>query len=69
LIWDFDGTLGYRAGRWASALHAVLEEAMPGHDLERELLAARVPSAGIGAYLWPERDGALYYGHEAHMFS
>ena len=42
LIWDFDGTLGYRAGRWASTLHAVLEETMPGHDFERELLGARL---------------------------
>ena len=26
LIWDFDGTLGYREGLWASALLTVLEE-------------------------------------------
>lgn len=42
LIWDFDGTLGYRVGRWASALHTVLEEAMPGHDFERERLSAQL---------------------------
>ncbi len=42
LIWDFDGTLGYREGRWASALHAMLEETMPGHGFERELLGARL---------------------------
>ena len=42
LIWDFDGTLGYREGRWTSALHAVLEEAMPGHRFEMEVLSAQL---------------------------
>ena len=42
LIWDFDGTLGYRAGRWASALHTVLQEARPGQDFDRELLGAQL---------------------------
>lgn len=42
LIWDFDGTLGYRVGRWASALHSVLEEAMPGHGFQREHLNAQL---------------------------
>lgn len=42
LIWDFDGTLGYRAGHWASALQTVLEEAMPGRDLERERLGTQL---------------------------
>lgn len=40
LIWDFDGTLGYRVGRWSSAL----EEAMPGHGFEKERLSARLRS-------------------------
>ena len=40
LIWDFDGTLGYRVGRWSSALHSVLEEAMPaGHQYAKETLS------------------------------
>jgi len=42
LIWDFDGTLWYRVGRWSSALHCVLEEAMPGRDFEREYLGAQL---------------------------
>ncbi len=42
LIWDFDGTLGYRVGRWASALQAVLEETTPGQDFDRELLGAQL---------------------------
>ena len=37
-VWDFDGTLGYRVGRWSSALHSVLKEAMPGHHYAREIL-------------------------------
>ena len=44
LIWDFDGTLGYRVGRWSSALHSVLEEAMPGHDFKEERLSTRLRS-------------------------
>lgn len=39
LVWDFDGTLGYRVGRWSSALHSVLEEAMPGHHYAKETLS------------------------------
>lgn len=42
LVWDFDGTLGYRAGRWSSALHSVLEEAMPDHEYARESLDAQL---------------------------
>ncbi len=42
LIWDFDGTLGYREGRWASTLHVVLEEAMPGYGFEKEFLGAQL---------------------------
>jgi putative hydrolase of the HAD superfamily len=44
LIRDFDGTLGYRVGHWSSALHSVLEEAMPGHSLEKERLSTRLRS-------------------------
>ena len=44
LIWDFDGTLGYRVGRWSSALHSVLDEAMPGHGFEKERLSASLRS-------------------------
>ena len=37
LIWDFDGTLGYREGPWSSALLTVLESsgAHPGFDARR----------------------------------
>ena len=42
LIWDFDGTLGYRAGRWSSALQAVLQEARPGQGFDGELLGAHL---------------------------
>ena len=42
LIWDFDGTLRYRAGRWSSALQAVLQEARPGQGSNGELLGAHL---------------------------
>ncbi len=37
LIWDFDGTLGYREGLWSSALLTVLEArgGHPGFDAQR----------------------------------
>jgi len=44
LIRDFDGTLGYRVGPWASALHTVLEGAMPERALRPEPLGARLRS-------------------------
>ncbi|MDB5033994.1 MAG: hypothetical protein JWQ98_1235 [Chlorobi bacterium] len=31
LIWDFDGTLGYRSGMWSGTLLDILESRMPGH--------------------------------------
>ncbi|MEO5930542.1 MAG: HAD family hydrolase [Candidatus Kapaibacterium sp.] len=31
LIWDFDGTLGYRAGMWSGTLLEILDGEMPGH--------------------------------------
>jgi putative hydrolase of the HAD superfamily len=48
LIWDFDGTLGYRAGAWAGALLAALDGLMPGHALTAEALRRHL---GTG-FLW-----------------
>ena len=42
LVWDFDGTLGYRVGRWSSTLHSVLEGATPGHDFDRDALGTQL---------------------------
>ncbi|MBM4461510.1 MAG: HAD-IA family hydrolase [Chloroflexi bacterium] len=40
LIWDFDGTLGYREGRsWAMVLIEVLDRQMPGHSYSADQLA------------------------------
>ena len=36
LIWDFDGTLAYRAGGWAGALLSVLQNAAPELDATDE---------------------------------
>jgi hypothetical protein len=32
LIWDFDGTLAYRQGKWSGALVDVLDIAYPDHN-------------------------------------
>lgn len=34
IIWDFDGTLAYRPDRWSGAMMQVLDEHLPGHDIE-----------------------------------
>lgn len=40
LIWDFDGTLGYRSGRsWAVVLIETLDRCLPGHPFVAEQLA------------------------------
>ena len=44
LVWDFDGTLGYRVGRWSSALRSVLQEAVPDHVDTEEALGAQLRS-------------------------
>jgi putative hydrolase of the HAD superfamily len=36
LIWDFDGTLGYRVGMWSGALIEVLRRNIPGIEVNRE---------------------------------
>ena len=36
LIWDFDGTLGYRTGAWSGAMLDVLDARLPGHTLTRD---------------------------------
>jgi putative hydrolase of the HAD superfamily len=36
LIWDFDGTLGYREGQWSGALMDVLRSADPNCLIDRE---------------------------------
>ncbi len=36
VIWDFDGTVGFREGRWGSALLQALDELAPGHGFTRE---------------------------------
>lgn len=46
LIWDFDGTLGYREGgahggrAWGTSLLEVLDREMPGHDVTFEMVVS-----------------------------
>ena len=42
LVWDFDGTLGYRAGRWSSALLSVLESELPGQTFDADLMRTQL---------------------------
>jgi putative hydrolase of the HAD superfamily len=42
LIWDFDGTLGYREGGWSGALEEVLHRAYPAHPARRADLKANL---------------------------
>ena len=38
LIWDFDGTLGYRTGMWSGAAMEVLQSVVPESNVSREQL-------------------------------
>jgi putative hydrolase of the HAD superfamily len=38
VLWDFDGTLAYREGRWSQALLDALDRACPGHGASRDAL-------------------------------
>lgn len=34
IIWDFDGTLAHRPGRWSGALYEILQQYHPGHQID-----------------------------------
>jgi putative hydrolase of the HAD superfamily len=36
ILWDFDGTLAWREGRWRSALREALDELEPGHGIAED---------------------------------
>lgn len=42
LIWDFDGTLGYRHGMWSGALLEVIDANVPTHQIEASMLRANL---------------------------
>ena len=44
LIWDFDGTLGHRPGRWSGAIADALTDVLGPHELSRDMIAAEVRS-------------------------
>lgn len=54
LIWDFDGTLGYRVGGWTGALIEVLRRFEPGVDITPEEIRPYIQSG----YPWhaPEQS-------------
>lgn len=47
VIWDFDGTIGYREGKWSGTVLEILDEYLPGHGVERDeihnIIAHRFP--------------------------
>lgn len=44
LLWDFDGTLGERPGKWSGTLLAALDSTAPGHGFSRAEIAAELSS-------------------------
>ncbi len=54
LLWDFDGTLGQRPGRWSGTLVEVLDAELPGHGYLREQISAELKTR----YLWNQSDVA-----------
>jgi putative hydrolase of the HAD superfamily len=44
LLWDFDGTLAYRKGMWAGALHDVLQTFCPLPGVDRRVLSPYLQS-------------------------
>ena len=61
LIWDFDGTLGYREGlTWSAVLRETLDQRLPGHPFTAEQLAPHLRSG----FPWhtPERSHAHITG-------
>ena len=45
LIWDFDGTLGYRqGGRWSAPLHQVIQRELPGSGITRQQISPYMQS-------------------------
>jgi hypothetical protein len=59
LLWDFDGTLGERAGKWSGTLLASLDSAVPGHGFSRADIAAELSSG------FPWHSAALSAKHRA----
>lgn len=52
VLWDFDGTLGYRDGLWSACAIEVLDEHMPGHGVTVEM----VRESFKGGYFWNRHE-------------
>jgi putative hydrolase of the HAD superfamily len=64
LIWDFDGTLGYRDGNWDGALVEVLQRADPACPVRREQI---VPHLQTG-YPWHDPGTTYPSGRSSDMW-
>jgi putative hydrolase of the HAD superfamily len=52
VIWDFDGTLGYRTGNWRGTMLEVLDEHHAGHDVNMERLSPLIHNR----FPWDQAD-------------
>ena len=52
VLWDFDGTLGYREGLWSACAIEVLDEHEPGHAVTVEM----VRESFKGGYFWNRHE-------------
>ena len=52
LIWDFDGTLGYRTGRWSGAILETIEQTYPELAIDMDAIRATLQ----GGFPWHQPD-------------
>ncbi len=52
VLWDFDGTLGYREGLWSACAIEVLDEHSPGHGVTVEM----VRESFKGGFFWNRHE-------------
>ncbi|MHB8532676.1 MAG: HAD family hydrolase [Solirubrobacteraceae bacterium] len=52
VLWDFDGTLGYREGLWSACAIEVLDEHSPGHAVTLEM----VRESFKGGFFWNRHE-------------
>lgn len=57
LLWDFDGTLGHRSGRWSGTVLEVLDLEYPGHGHRQQQISAAL----AGGYPWSRPDEAHHH--------
>lgn len=64
VLWDFDGTLGYREGLWSACAVEVLDEHEPGHAVTVEM----VREAFKGGFPWNRHERAHTHLNDAEAW-